>query len=286
MQKVKQKKVNSCSPESLETLNWQDVEKLNPQPLHMWKIKLNPTMLQEGGYQHEFYDRPRARHIRMVCDEYYTYERIRRDILIPLGFVASESKSNEQAYNEYMQFMREVFDYAESKRWGQTFPSVGERDINRLLVEEFYSSAPFCKWFLDKIGGCKFDLKSFENAKAEVFDRTGESDIELYFLNSNDKAWCLLIENKISAKFQPSQAERYKQRGQLYIEDNKCIGFSTILIAPANYLNHCNEKEKFDFPLTYQDLHSWFIEFSNSNCEIEACRAKYKARQIQLAIKK
>lgn len=287
MPRIKVNKVDSCFSEDLEILHWRDVEKMNPQSLDMWKIKFTPEMLKEKGYKHKFFDRPRSRYIFIVCDEYYIYEWFRREIILPLGFVASEGKSKEQADKEYIQFIRGVCDYAESKRWGQAFPSVSERDIDKILVEEFYSSEPFTKWFLDKTVGSNFDIKSFKKVSSGFFCFDGESDIEVYFSNFNDQVWCFLIENKINAKFQFSQAERYKKRGQSYLKDNECIGFNTILVSPSKYLNSCNERKEFDFYLTYQELHTWFTDCSRINySETEACRAKYKAKQIQLAIEK
>lgn len=287
MPPIEVNKVDSCFSENLEVIHWRDVEEMNPQSRNMWKIKLTPEMLEEEGYKHKFFDRSKSRYIYIVCDKYYTYEWFRRTIMIPLGFVVSEGKSSEQVRKEYMQFMKEVYDYAQSKRWGQIFPSVSERDVDKFLVEELYSSESFRKWFLDKTVGFNFDIKNFKNVSSGFFYSNGESDIEVYFSTLNNQVWCFLIENKINAKFQPSQAERYKERGQSYLKDNKCIGFNTILIAPVKYLNNCNTRKEFDFYITYQDLHTWFTDCSKINSsETEACRAKYKAKQIQLAIEK
>lgn len=93
---------NFGSPEILETLNWKDVEKLNPQPLNMCKVKLKPAMLQEGGYHHKFYDNPRARYIYMVCYKYYTYERLIKDFLKPRGIITPEGKLDKELFDSVM----------------------------------------------------------------------------------------------------------------------------------------------------------------------------------------
>ena len=40
-----------------------------------------------------------------------------------------------------------------------------------------------------------------------------------------------MIENKISAGFQPRQADRYHERGKSYLREGDCDGFCSILVA-------------------------------------------------------
>lgn len=51
----------------------------------------------------------------------------------------------------------------------------------------------------------------------------------------------ILIENKLDAAFQPQQAERYRTRGDAYLQNGECDRWVTVLLAPRE----CNP---FGFP--------------------------------------
>jgi hypothetical protein len=283
MQNAQEKQVDVRLLEGLEVVNWKNARQLNPQPHGMWKITPKPEMVHQEGYYHKFNDKCRNRKIFILYDGDYFCDWFFKNFLEPLGIITPEGTLNKQLYE---QLLTSVIEYAESKSlelelrsWGETFSSVRERDVNFILAEEFTCSDHFRTWFLKNTVGLNFGINIYQKVKSQVYHPTGESDIEVYFSSYTGDNWRFLIENKINAKFQISQGERYKKRGQAYVDENKCIGFSTVLIAPKSYLNKCNEN--FDFYLTYEQLQNWFINYSQMGE-----RGKYKAKQIELAIKK
>lgn len=147
-----------------------------------------------------------------------------------------------------------------------TLEKVRERDIDLLILEEFYCSPEFRKWFLNKI---KLKESNFKSGKHSVVHPIfGESDLEIDVGN-----WKLLIENKIDAALQKEQDERYKKRGDEYVQNKECENYKTILISPKKYLKRA---AKFDKTITYEEL----MRFLNSNSK----RGKYKAQIIKQGI--
>ena len=157
---------------------------------------------------------------------------------------------------------------------------VRERDITLLLLEEFWSSDDFRQWFAKKALPPKHTLNNLVSARCLAMEPDGESDLEVAFATFNGEL-CLLIENKIDARFQPQQVERYRERGQRYVEQGKCAEFYTVLVAPKRYFGGADNLKGFDAQLTYELVQSWFRE----QCSIEP-RRLYKAELLQAAIKK
>lgn len=160
-----------------------------------------------------------------------------------------------------------------------SFGFIAERDIDLLLLEEAYISNSFLKWLLSftKIP-TQIELK---NANILTFKATGESDLELWLMDSTHNNHIILMENKINASFQINQAERYRQRGANYLRDNPVGSFTTILTAPQEFLNCCIEK--FDLFISYEAIIDWFKdEYSNK----DSIRLKFKLTQLQRAIEK
>src|SRR5215813_8404456 len=113
-----------------------------------------------------------------------------------------------------------------------TVAGVSERDIDLLLLEEFMASEGFCRWFIEQIEVIDHEMDHVEDVRRSVTQSTGESDLEITCVDREGQRWRLLIENKISASFQPQQAQRYRQRGATYLERGECAAFYTILVAP------------------------------------------------------
>jgi hypothetical protein len=91
----------------------------------------------------------------------------------------------------------------------------------------------------------------------------------------------LLIENKIHAAFQPTQAERYQIRGAQYIKRKRCESFVTLLVAPEAYFGSDSDDTKgFDAKLTYESVMAWFNESGLGP------RAAYKMALLNRAIEK
>jgi hypothetical protein len=158
------------------------------------------------------------------------------------------------------------------------FNRVIERDVDLLLLEEFFSSPGFAEWFAKAIG-----LKAgmtLEQVRHSVNTPSGESDLELW-LSCGGKVIAILIEDKIGAAFQPQQAERYRKRGESYVRRGKCGEYLTVLVAPTDYVSDSNEGCGFDKVVTYEEVAEWFDEFGPSGQ-----RTEYKVHLLRTAIKK
>lgn len=132
--------------------------------------------------------------------------------------------------------------------------TVGEKDIDLLVVEEFHTSAPFREWFLEAVGE---QATAFLGAWRSVTRFNGESDVEIAIEGDDGDIVVALVENKIRADEQPRQAERYRQRGRRYVEVGTADRFLTCIIAPDGYLDD-DLRGKYDQAVTYEQLRSWF----------------------------
>ena len=151
----------------------------------------------------------------------------------------------------------------------QVIEAVYERDIDLLLVEEFFCDIEFIRHFLRETSiPLPLSIDSVSVTRS-VTDKTGETDIVVEY-ESLDGPICMLIENKIDANFQPGQIERYGVRKKT-IESH----VYTLLIAPFDYLK---DVVGFDYTVSYEYLIPYF----------ETCgrRGKYKIELLRIAIDK
>lgn len=137
--------------------------------------------------------------------------------------------------------------------------AVCERDIDLLLLEEFHASEAFCAWFIEQaLGGSGVRFTKLLSAERAVTQSTGESDLEVVFLTESQQPFCLLIENKIGASFQPTQAARYRCRGENYRQQGKCDQYATVLVAPQRYVGEARDRKGFDAWVSYETIQQWF----------------------------
>jgi len=153
--------------------------------------------------------------------------------------------------------------------------SVTERDIDLLVLEEFYSSIEFRTWFLNKLD-CDLSAKCFSGAWHSVIHPSlGESDIEVEFITGKT-IFRIFIENKIDAELQPEQAERYVKRAKEKIQSGECTKYTVVLLAPEKYVNK-KVKEQFEKIITYEELQKYFLKEKGE-------RNNYKSKILDLAI--
>ncbi|MEA4910816.1 hypothetical protein SDC9_21681 [bioreactor metagenome] len=146
--------------------------------------------------------------------------------------------------------------------------SVRERDVDLLILEEFYSETGFERLFLNKIN--KENLKFLCAYRSVTTSGLGETDLQIEFLDEDNKTFYLLIENKIDAPFQEAQYERYLKRATALSEDNSKV----ILVAPEGYIKNKNE---FEYHISYEELSRFFENKKGS-------RNEYKMEILRLAI--
>ena len=159
---------------------------------------------------------------------------------------------------------------------------VCERDIDLLLLEEF-TSETFCAWFIEQaLGGSGVRFVKLLSAQRGVTQTTGESDLEVVFLTESQQPICLLIENKIGAAFQPTQAMRYHCRGENYRQQGKCERYVAVLLAPSKYVGgDARDHRGFDTSISYETIQQWF-QTQNGLGD----RRRYKQALLGAAIQK
>ena len=126
-----------------------------------------------------------------------------------------------------------------------------ERDVDLLICSELHvDGGPLQRLFL---GGWNGGVATFGGAWVSHRESDGETDIVVSFV-SESEVLVLLVENKISAGFQPDQPQRYRERAMRWKEDEgPAFNIETVLLAPADYFGE-EESEIFDRQITYEDL--------------------------------
>ncbi|MGQ0567744.1 MAG: hypothetical protein ACT4OK_22130 [Gemmobacter sp.] len=133
------------------------------------------------------------------------------------------------------------------------FPGITmqERDFDLLILEELAYGAGFADALLQYVGVAARQVDRIRHSVTESFggDAWGETDL-LVTLRDGPT---LLIENKLTAGFQPDQALRYRHRAAHHASSH---GALTILIAPGPYLAGV-VAEEWDFVVPYETLAEW-----------------------------
>lgn len=160
----------------------------------------------------------------------------------------------------------------------QRFAAIQERDIDHLIVEELVVSAEFEEWITKQIVPRLIEIGTFINAWHSVYDsELGESDIEFGFTDTAGRNILILIENKITAKFQEEQLQRYQKRGEKALKKD-WDEFHTCLFAPESYVKTTERADMVDSTLTYETVRDWFSAR-------ETRRAAYRSQVLTAAIR-
>lgn len=158
---------------------------------------------------------------------------------------------------------------------------VSERDIDLLLLEEFLSSPDFLQWFTAHVLGPSFNPGALLSARRSVTQSSGESDLEVTFLDQDRRPVRLLIENKVNASLQPRQAERYQERGRSCIENGERAKFCTVLVGPERYFGKGHSLKGFDARVMYEEIRDWFARSQGMGP-----RKRYKCDLLTAGIEK
>ncbi|MFH1311983.1 MAG: hypothetical protein ABIJ00_02035 [Candidatus Eisenbacteria bacterium] len=156
-----------------------------------------------------------------------------------------------------------------------------ERDIDLLLLEEFAASADFARWFARLAAELDLSDVPVLSVQRSVTTSIGESDIEVALVRRDGAIHYLLIENKVSSGFQPRQAERYRERGEMYVRHGECSGYTVVLAAPEKYIGGRERIAGFDSAVAYEEIRNWF-----ANCAEMGDRSEIKQRILTSAIEK
>ncbi len=127
--------------------------------------------------------------------------------------------------------------------------AIQERDIDILLLEEFYVDDDFCNWFVNELKLPSFSIKIGVWRSIPDFG-LGETDL-LFTYNSGNFKIGVLIENKLDASFQDEQYNRYIKRAIEYVEKGIYDKTYVVLIAPQLY---CTNQNEFETYLSYESI--------------------------------
>lgn len=152
--------------------------------------------------------------------------------------------------------------------------SVAEADIDWIICMEL-NCDPLLR---SQIGVRIFGFEPTHiRAWRSVMDQLGESDLIWMVSDSFGHRHIALIENKIDAVAQPQQCTRYGQRGSAYCKTHDCVGFRTVLLAPALYTSI--DSADYQVRISYEELNTWFGALNTD-------RGIYMASLIDAAITK
>lgn len=141
--------------------------------------------------------------------------------------------------------------------FGRYLPTVMERDIDLLLMEEFHISPSFVSWFAKQVG---LNDIGFSGAWHSVADHDGETDLLLRVTNVTGARTAILIENKIAAVEQFQQDHRYHLRGIRSREAGRFDEYITCICAPSTYLKSLSSDSRYDKTIPYEDIRDWFAQ--------------------------
>ena len=138
-----------------------------------------------------------------------------------------------------------------------------------LLAEEFAVNPNFANWFVSKT--------KFNGAQSTVLDvfvsksnNLGESDLIVLLDRGIHGRVGILIEDKVDASIQPSQAERYRLRADQDVRAGEWTDYEIILCAPRSYLEIQKDAKTFDSAISLEEIANFLSTDSSA-------RSKYRA---------
>jgi hypothetical protein len=161
------------------------------------------------------------------------------------------------------------------------FTTVSERDVDLLLLEEICSSPPFRTWLLEQLGFAGARQHGLIAAWHSLSAETGESDLVMLVTNQTGRRSAVMIEDKIYAPPQPTQSERYRERGQDGLLRGYWDSYLTCITAGQTYLAETAETRLYDKQLAHEAIRSWFQARAGTSK-----RAEYKVAVLTAAIER
>lgn len=153
-----------------------------------------------------------------------------------------------------------------------------ERDLDALLLLEIHVSQAFRQFLVGK--ATQSHEERFLGAWRGVHTHRGESDLLMLSDVAGQGRTALLIENKINARAQPTQAARYRERGQDGVRDGHWQSYVVCLCSPARYLPDDPNRD-WDLLLTFEE-----VEGHLSMAALADPRASFLQRAIKQGITK
>jgi hypothetical protein len=130
---------------------------------------------------------------------------------------------------------------------------VSEREIDFALLSALYASKAFRSFMIEQVAGWTGD-HTFISARLSHWDDGRETDVLLIVELSDGAKLAIMIEDKISAIFQPDQAHGYRERGQRGIRDGRWHRFVTCLCAPDGYIQSAKCANEWDSYISFESI--------------------------------
>lgn len=154
---------------------------------------------------------------------------------------------------------------------------VRERDLDNFLVEELHSSDLFRLWLLAR-------LQSFMPPQVGVvqlgkspqrLQDNRQTDVQMgWFDQQGQLLACILIESKVTADFQPGQAESYAAELTRCRDELGAQAACAVLVAPAMKFSALAGRELFDDCVAIEEI----IDFLKTRIEKEALAPELTSR--------
>jgi hypothetical protein len=160
-----------------------------------------------------------------------------------------------------------------------------ERDIDLLLAEEFVVSPGFANWFVSRT---KFSGRPFETVEVAVSrsDASGETDLEVRFVEGAADAFALLIEDKIGARLQEDQLARYHRRAEAAMQRGEYSKYEIVLCSPLNYYHDQAKAQEFPCFISYEEIADNILASIDGSISNDNPRKQYRADFLRTAATK
>lgn len=164
---------------------------------------------------------------------------------------------------------------------------VSERDIDLILASALHYSDDFRRHVLKSVVDWDGEHTSVSLRISETA-AAGETDVLWVVDLDCGERLAVMIEDKISAGFQPAQAARYGERGRQGISDSRWTRFVTCLVAPENYLVAARRANEWQAYISLEAICDWASESGDRHFEFVAAIcgqaiAKREAKQSEVS---
>ena len=133
---------------------------------------------------------------------------------------------------------------------------VRERDLDNFLVEELEASKPFRTWFVTRLVGFEPPAVAevrLQKSPPRLLDGR-QTDVRIGWFEGGDLKACVLIESKVTADFQPGQAEAYRAEVEAFRSEVGPKAAFGVLVAPASRLAALVHDGAFDTAIPIEDI--------------------------------
>ena len=133
------------------------------------------------------------------------------------------------------------------------FSNIEERDTDFAIIRSFLDYEKVRMLFFSQIGIKGEVIKVYHSKIQKESDgHFGESDI-IFILENENERFAIFVEDKIVADPQPSQRNRYSDRGDLLKKEDGYTKFFVFLCAPKAYLD-TSKADGYEYSVSHEDI--------------------------------